>query len=482
MKINSGGAATPPKPVFRFEKGRIRLTEHQPVREFPLRLIVNGRELATLIASPHDLRYLVAGFLLLEGFVESIDDFLMLSVCEEFGIANVKIRGELPQRLRPSITSGCGTGISFNLRSRISGREKQEQKKFCRVAPDDIFGMMEQLARLSDTYRTSGGIHSAAVGKGGKILLSSEDIGRHNTLDRIAGEALMKGIELSGMILVTSGRISTEMVTKAARLGISLLASRTSPTDLAVRLADEAGITLAGYVRGGGFNVYSHPEGLTGATVDTVAGVSAVILAGGASSRMKSDKALLPFRGERFIERVYRQLSEIFPEVIVVTNSPEMYPFLPCRIVADTYPGMGPLAGIQAGLTQSASPYVFVVACDMPDLNQRLIRHLASRAEAVDVVIPESESGLEPLHAIYGKGCLPAMNKALSAGKNKIIDCFDHLRVAVVSCREIAGIDPSFSSFRNINTPEEYFRIRQEDQETVPDKQSISAAVPECRR
>lgn len=196
-----------------------------------------------------------------------------------------------------------------------------------------------------------------------------------------------------------------------------------------------------------------------------ISGVTAVILAGGSSSRMKRNKALLPYRGERFIERIFRTMSGLFPEVLLVTNSPELYRFLPCRIVADLYPGMGALAGIQAGLTQSTTPYIFVVACDMPDLNVRLIRHLISMAQGTDVVIPESESGLEPLHAIYAKGCLAAMNEVLASGKGKIIACFDHLKVVVVSRQEIAGIDPLFRSFRNINTPEEYFRIRQEVQE-----------------
>jgi len=209
-------------------------------------------------------------------------------------------------------------------------------------------------------------------------------------------------------------------------------------------------------------------------------GVTAVILAGGNSTRMKSNKALLPYRGERFIERIYRQLSEIFPEIIVVTNSPELYRFLPCRIVADSYTGMGPLAGIQAGLTHSTTPCVFVVACDMPDLNKRLIRHLVSRAATGDVVIPESEKGLEPLHAVYGKGCLAAMNEDLAAGISKIVACFGRLRVTVVSRREIAAIDPAFLSFRNINTPEEYFRIRQEDQ-IAPDMPN-SASGPGNRR
>jgi len=122
---------------------------------------------------------------------------------------------------------------------------------------------MEELSRHAAGYRNHGGIHSSAVGDAdGNLVLFAEDIGRHNTLDRIAGEALLKGIDLEGKLLVTSGRVSTEMVAKSSRLGISLIASRTSPTDLAVRICDEAGIVLSVYVRGGRFNVYCGAERL----------------------------------------------------------------------------------------------------------------------------------------------------------------------------------------------------------------------------
>jgi FdhD protein len=128
------------------------------------------------------------------------------------------------------------------------------------VAVDTVFSLMDELNRCSGHYRSHGGIHSAAVGDDGGIILSAEDIGRHNTLDRIAGEALMKNIDLAGKLLVTSGRISTEMAAKAALLGITLIASRTSPTDMAITMCEQAGITLIGYARGDSFTVYSHPE------------------------------------------------------------------------------------------------------------------------------------------------------------------------------------------------------------------------------
>jgi FdhD protein len=248
--------------IHRYDKGRLVAAEGETVREFPLLLTVNGREMATLIASPHDLRFLVAGFLRLQGFVTSMDDFLMLSVCNDFGMANVRIRGEIPERLKPVLTSGCGTGITFTLpeaRRSTSAMEGPEGRK---IAPEAVFALMDELARHAESYRSHGGIHSAAVGDGATLLLCAEDIGRHNTLDRIAGEALIKGIDLNGTILVTSGRVSTEMAAKASLLGISLIASRTSPTDMAVKMCQEAGITLIGYLRGRRFTVYSHPERL----------------------------------------------------------------------------------------------------------------------------------------------------------------------------------------------------------------------------
>ena len=466
-----------PEPVFRFEKGKLRTSDHVPVQEFPLSLIVNGRELATLISSPHDLRFLVAGFLHLQGFVRGLDDFQMFSVCEDFGVANVIIKGEIPEQLKPAITSGCGTGITFNLQQKMQVKGKGSTNSDFHFLPEDLFALMDQLARFAGEYRKSGGIHSAAVGEGRSILLYSEDIGRHNTLDRIAGEALFKGIDLKGKILLTSGRVSTEMVTKAAMLGISLIASRTSPTDLAVQLAKDAGITLVGYLRASGFNIYTYPESLVcAAHASVTSGVTAVILAGGKSTRMKSNKALLPYSGELFIERIHRQLSALFPEVILVTNTPDLYRFLPCTMVPDEFPGLGSLAGIHAGLKHSKTGRIFVVACDMPYLNSELMRRMISKAQESDVVIPESDGGLEPLHAVYSKNCLPAMEAALKDGKIKIVDCLDWSKVTVLSREEIAAVDPEFQSFRNINTPEEYFRFREEmqDRKVEADEEDVS--------
>jgi FdhD protein len=239
----------------------VTCTEAAVVEEFPLVLRVNDREIVTLIASPHDLRFLVAGFLRVQGFVSSVDDFLMLSVCNDYGIANVRIKSELPGELKPILTSGCGTGITFTLPGATAPRASTQPK--VKVAPAAVLSLMEQLASSATKYKSHGGVHSAALGDiDGNLLLYAEDIGRHNTVDRIAGEALLKGIDLSGRLLVTSGRVSAEMAAKSASLEISVVASRTSPTDMAIRICEESGITLIGYLRGTKFNIYSHPAQL----------------------------------------------------------------------------------------------------------------------------------------------------------------------------------------------------------------------------
>ena len=124
---------------------------------------------------------------------------------------------------------------------------------------------MKELARRAEQYRQHGGMHSTAAGDENGLLIYAEDLGRHNTIDRMAGQALLKGISLKGRMLVTSGRVSSEMVIKAVQLGIVLIASRTSPTDLAIQLCRERGLTLIGYLRGTTMTVYACPERMVGA-------------------------------------------------------------------------------------------------------------------------------------------------------------------------------------------------------------------------
>lgn len=445
--------------LFSYHDNALHATEGQVVQEFPLQLIVNGREIATLIGSPHDLRFLVAGFLRLQNFVKDLSDFEIFSVCEDFGTANVRIKGELPERLKPVLTSGCGTGVSFSMPDMI--QSDADHKMVVRnelISPVEIFSLMNHLSTRAEQYKSHGGIHSAAVGRGEELLLYAEDLGRHNTLDRIAGEAMFKSIDLSSTMLVTSGRISTEMVAKASLLGIRLIASRTSPTDMAIRLCEQRDICLVGYVRGGKFTVYSHPEWIEPYPDDTkIAGVTAAILAGGTSRRMGTNKALLKIDNMPIITRCYQTLARLFREVIIVTNTPEEYAFLPCRKVPDIFPEIGSIAGLHSALVHSKTERTFVTACDMPFIEPATIRYLCELQQSeYDAVIPFSAGGQEPLHAVYSDKCGVIFENAILGNERKILDILPRMHTRQVTWDEIERLSGSERSFLNVNTPEEY--------------------------
>jgi FdhD protein len=320
---------------------------------------------------------------------------------------------------------------------------------------------MSHLSSRAEQYRSHGGIHSAAVGRQGELLLYAEDLGRHNTLDRIAGEALFKDIDLRGTMLVTSGRVSTEMVAKASLLGVRLIASRTSPTDMAITLCEQSDICLVGYVRGGRFTVYCHPERIEPHPGETmIEGVTAAILAGGSSSRMGTNKALLKVDGVPIITRSYQILAHLFHEVIIVTNTPEEYAFLPCRKVPDIFPGIGSIAGLHSALTHSSTERTFVTACDMPFVEPAAIRYLCDLQQGrYDAVIPYSAGGQEPLHAVYSAQCKAVFENAIQDNERKILDILARMNTRLVTWEEIQLVNGSVKSFLNVNTPEEYSAI-----------------------
>jgi molybdopterin-guanine dinucleotide biosynthesis protein A len=183
------------------------------------------------------------------------------------------------------------------------------------------------------------------------------------------------------------------------------------------------------------------------------------IQAGGASSRMGEDKALKTFLGRPLIERVVERLSTIADELIVTTNRPDNYRFLDVRLIPDLKPGRGALGGLYTAIASASHPTVAVVACDMPFASSTLLR-AASRIlveEEVDVVIPKSTEGYEPLHAIYRRGaCLPAIESAIDANQWKVIAWFPQVRVRILTADEIEHYDPSGLAFWNVNTPEEF--------------------------
>jgi FdhD protein len=166
-------------------------------------------------------------------------------------------------------------------------------------------------------------------------------------------------------------------------------------------------------------------------------------------------------------------VDELFEEVLIVTNSPNGYADIPCRKVTDLHVNRGVLAGIHSGLCHSRHARVFVVACDMPFINPLVVRAICTSSVAADVVIPSQTVGLEPLHAIYAKSCIKAITDQLDAGEKRITSFFLKVCVRELGSEYWQGVDPQGLSFCNINTPNEYFRLRceAEDQKFVQEGQ-----------
>jgi molybdopterin-guanine dinucleotide biosynthesis protein A len=187
--------------------------------------------------------------------------------------------------------------------------------------------------------------------------------------------------------------------------------------------------------------------------------LSLVIQAGGKSSRMGSDKALKPFLGQALVQRVVDRLAHLAGEVIVTTNHPEAYASLHLRTAADPFPGRGTLGGMYTALACASLPFVAVVACDLPFASAAMFTSMVEilEGEAVDAVVPRSDGGLEPLHAVYRREtCLPAVRHAVEAGELKTIDWFPRVRLREFTLDEAIECDPSGLAFWNINTPQEF--------------------------
>ena len=192
--------------------------------------------------------------------------------------------------------------------------------------------------------------------------------------------------------------------------------------------------------------------------------LSIVIQAGGNSRRMGQDKALIPFLGEPLIQRMVRRLAPIADEMLITTNRQDAYRFLGLPLFGDIIPGRGALGGLHSALLSASHPAVAVVACDMPFASAPLLEHAYNLLlqDEVDVVIPQSEQGFEPLHAVYRKEtCLPAIEAAIATEQWKMIAWFPQVKVNSITPDTVTGFDPLGLAFLNLNTPEELAEAEQ---------------------
>ncbi len=279
--------------IIKVREGAVSEEEDLLIEETPVTLELNGREFLTFLSTPEHLDELAVGFLYSEGIIKTAGDVASLRVDPEKLVVSVETRSStaIGEQLygKRTLTSGCGRGTVFyqasdSLQTRPNTWEGQ-------VFAESVFALMRTWQgkdSKTELFATTGAAHSAALWlvapaepgagsvshaliagemPGPRLLVLREDIGRHNAVDKVIGRALLEGWPMEDKLLATTGRVSSEIVVKAAKGGVAFLVSRSAPTNLGVEFADKLGITLIGFVRGRKMNIYTHagrvkyPEG-----------------------------------------------------------------------------------------------------------------------------------------------------------------------------------------------------------------------------
>lgn len=237
----------------------VEMTEGGVIEESLVTIYVNGQELATVMCSPLEQEALALGFLYNEGVIQSIDEVALVRANLARTVVDVFLnRSDFEPPRRMVLTSGCGGGVTLQ---HLTEAYPALDTDFA-ITSQVILQRMRDLQSAARLYNQVRGVHTAVLATQDRLLVSAEDVGRHNAIDKIAGKALMAGIDTRDCIILTSGRISSEMLGKARRMGVPLVASRTSPTSISVRLAQAWNMCVVGYVRQGSMRVYTHPQRL----------------------------------------------------------------------------------------------------------------------------------------------------------------------------------------------------------------------------
>ncbi|MBA4493798.1 formate dehydrogenase accessory sulfurtransferase FdhD [Paenactinomyces guangxiensis] len=252
--------------ILKYDGTSLNKQEDEIVSEYPLTIVVNGEEFATLVCTPTDLEDMAIGFLAAEGVLRLPDEIKSVTIDEKRGFAYVELKNQQPVGKefysKRFIGSCCGKSRqSFYFYNDVTTAKTVVSKTH--ISVEQCFHLMRLLQQSSSYFQATGGVHNAALCDKNSILISRTDIGRHNTLDKIYGHWMRNRIPLHDKLIVFSGRISSEVLLKTAKIGVGIILSKSAPTDLALKMADELGITVVGFIRGNTCNVYTHPERIT---------------------------------------------------------------------------------------------------------------------------------------------------------------------------------------------------------------------------
>ena len=239
----------------RFANGVFSTSSAPLPLEQAVTLIVNGKAWMEMICTPNMVEELVAGFLFNEHLIESKAEIKRLNVCDTADYAEVDTIREIKKPTAWVKTSGCAGGQTSQRLEFPTQPVLNEARLSAKALGELLRRFLEEQDRLS----SSRGMHCSAISDGKDLLAVADDIGRHNTLDKLTGFILLHGVDARPAVLITTGRISSEMLQKASRLGISIIVSLTSPTIFTINLAEEWGQTLIGYARPERFSIYTHP-------------------------------------------------------------------------------------------------------------------------------------------------------------------------------------------------------------------------------
>ena len=228
--------------------------------ESPVSLSVNAEVWLTFMCTPVDLEALAIGFLFNEGQIESQADIADIRVCPGEENVDVWLNRSIQKPDLWRRTSGCTGGLTGQTSSPAQAANRFTLSNGWGISSGQIHQLVGKLYEKQLLYQQSGGVHTSALSDGEDLVVYAEDVGRHNTLDKLAGKMILQDLSIQHRIILTTGRLSSEMLQKASRLGAPIVLSRTAPTSLSIQLAEKWGITLIGYARRDRFNIYTHPH------------------------------------------------------------------------------------------------------------------------------------------------------------------------------------------------------------------------------
>lgn len=249
-------------PTLKYVDQSLHAIEDEIVTEFPMTVRLDGEEFATMVCTPTHMQDLVVGFLASEGIIQTYQDIQSISIDKDAGFAYIELTNKRivnkDMVAKRVIGSCCGKSRQFYFLNDAKTAKTITTK--AQVTVQQCIHLMKQLQEGSYDFQKTGGVHNAALCDPHQILVARTDIGRHNALDKVYGHTIQHPVSMKDKIIAFSGRISSEVLLKVSKIGVGILLSKSAPSDLALELAQDLGITTVGFIRDGRMNIYTHPE------------------------------------------------------------------------------------------------------------------------------------------------------------------------------------------------------------------------------